>query len=64
MFLFLLQCSPLFEAEVVCDHGNKFAIGGFPFYITDRISEKLLQSFKISAVPGHLDGVADLLVNS
>ena len=49
----------LLEGKMVCDHGDKLAVGGFSLDIAHRVAEELLQRFQIAAVPGHLDGVAD-----
>ena len=48
------------EAQAVCDHGDEFTIGGLALGGVDGIAEVLLQRLQIAAVPGHLDGVADI----
>jgi len=49
------------QRNAVGDHSDKLGIGGFAFGIGNRVPEVLLQSLQIAPVPGHLDGVANLL---
>ena len=48
------------EAQAVCDHGDELAIGGLALGGVDGVAEVLLQRLQVAAVPGHLDGVADI----
>lgn len=51
------------EPQLITDHCNKLAVGGFAFGIVDGISEIGGQHIDIAAVPRHLDGVADCPFN-
>ena len=59
-YLFHLQALALdLQGEPVCDHGDKFAVGGLSLGAVDRVAKVLLESLQISAIPCHLDGMAD-----
>ena len=49
------------QHQTVRYHCNKFAISRFALGIADGVPEVLLQGFQVAPVPGHLDGVANLL---
>ena len=44
---------------MVSDHRDELRIRGFSLDVAHRVAEELLQRFKVSPVPGDLDGVAD-----
>ena len=46
-----------FEAEIVSDHRDKFAVRGFSLNPADGVAEEALEGLHVAAVPGHLDGV-------
>ena len=56
-------CSPYgvlaFEAEIVSDHGDKFAVRGLSLDAAHGIAEEPLQGLHVAAVPRDLDGMAD-----
>ena len=49
------------QRQPVSDHGDEFAIRRFTLGIAHRVAEVLLQRLQVTPVPGHLNGVADLL---
>ena len=59
-YLFHLQALALdLQGEPVCDHGDKFRVGGLSLGAVDGVAEILLQRLQVAPVPGHLNGVAD-----
>ena len=47
------------QAEIVCDHGDEFRIGGLPAGILNGVAEKAVQHVQIAPIPSHLDSMAN-----
>lgn len=49
----------MLDSQLVCDHGDEFAIGGLGLADVDRVAEQVADGIDVAARPGDLDRVAD-----
>ena len=52
------------KAQIICDHGNKFRVGGLSAVVLDGIAEIGIERIDVPSVPCNLDGVANGTLNA
>ena len=49
----------IFEAEIICNHGDKFAVGRLAPIVLNGVSEVGIEGVNISSVPSYFDCMAN-----